>query len=233
MPKYLCTPILLLLSLTCSAQSIDLVHVTPSDSVVVAARHYSDSITHTSHPIYRWGKGDSRFSFPTLDLRLSVGRSAGVYWDDQLFYNTSLSLHYHPFQFSTYASYRPCFFGGGIGLGASVQVQPERGIIDRQLYSLNVWQAHGTFSFPLAFTVRIANADTHQLSVGFEPEVAIGAEGPTMPGDSSWDFSLQYSFRAIIQYRYDHWFFHIRPSVGYNLYGFSNPHFCLGVGYNF
>lgn len=215
------------------AQTIDLLDVVPGDSLLQTAHHYEDSVRHKSRAICRWGKGDDRFSFPTLEAGLGVGRTESMYWDGKFFY-TGLSLAYNPFQFSTYSTYNPCYLGGALRIGVYGEIQPQKGVYEGWIYHLTAWKGQLIFAFPLAVSVRINNRDEHQLTMGVEPEIGVGVFGPCNPGDYQPELSVQYSLRFIMQYKYKNLFFSLRPSFCKGIYEpIAHPEARFSIGWNF
>lgn len=233
----------LLLGMTSYAQQFDLLDLHPEDTTILAVKQYSDSLENKIETITKWGKGDKRFSFATLQLDLSIGHQQDHLMGDGEFYNYGLGIGYTAVQFSTYKAHRPCFFGGGLTLGIHGMIQPEDGYMytikseereiirptishdtiignvsvmyDWRTYQQTVWRANFTIGMPLAFTAKIGNSDVHQVSLGIEPEIGLGfGAWKARWGDSPYVlFSWTWTLRAIMQYRYKNLFVNFRPAI--------------------
>lgn len=255
----------LLLGMASYAQQFDLIDIHPEDSTIRAAKQYSDSVENKIETISKWGIGDERFSFATLQLDLSIGHQKDHLMGDGEFYNYGLGIGYTPFQFSTYKAKRPCFFGGGLTLGIHGMIQPEDGYIytikseereiihpvwgntvtgivsvmyDQHNYKQTVWRFNFTIGLPLAFTAKVGNSDAHQVSLGIEPEIGLGACGPWLDFVPYYLFSCTWTLRAIMQYRYKSLFVNFRPAISMESFNSGNgerknPHAKLGIGWNF
>ncbi|MBQ0034494.1 MAG: hypothetical protein KBS77_04290 [Bacteroidales bacterium] len=256
---------IMLLSLGAYAQQIDLLDVRPEDNTIKAAKQYSDSVENKIETITRWGKGDERFSFATMQLDLSLGHQKDHLMGDGEFRNYGLGLSYTPFQFSTWKAHRPCFFGGGITLGLYGMIQPEDGYVystygedkeivhpetgetvmgsvsvmyDQRYYKLIAWRANFTIGLPLAFTAKIGSTGEHQVSLGVEPEIGLGAWGPWCAEYPDVVFSWTWTLRAIMQYRYKNLFVSFRPAISVESFSsywgdYRLPHAKVGIGWNF
>lgn len=221
---------LLLLSGSIYAQSLDLLEVSPRDTSLLIAKHYEDSIRRPPHVVHRGGRGDDRFPFPTLMVETGLGVGS-CRWTNENKLNYSLSMSYHPLQFSTYDAHRPCYFGGAIRLALDGMIQPEQGLYEGKYCRTVLWETLLSVSLPMALTVRIGNADTHQLSVGIDPEFGWGIASPYTPGYTGLNWAGKLAVRTIIQYKYKRFFVGVRPCVYQNGYDAIKP-LLVNVGWN-
>lgn len=255
----------LLLGMTSYAQQFDLIDIHPEDSTIRAAKEYSDSVENKIETISKWGIGDKRFSFATMQLDLSFGHQQDHLMGEGEFYNYGLGISYTPFQFSTYKAQRPCFFGGGLTFGIHGMMQPEDGYMytikseereiirpmwgdtvigivsvmyDLRNYKQTIERFNFTIGLPLAFTAKIGNSEAHQVSLGIEPEIGLGAWEIKYETPRHTKFSWTWTLRAIMQYRYKNLFVNFRPAISVESFTMDggdrkNPHAKLGIGWNF
>lgn len=264
MKKIYTLSLAILFALGAQAQHLNLLDITPGDSTLAVAQHYSDSVRHKTHTIHQWGKGDERFAMPTMQFGLGLGQATDHILGKTQCWNYSFALGYNMFHFSTYHPHRPAFFSGAVTVGVSGLIQPEQDYLyqsyilenrdvilpnnggstsgtiivqyDRKYIRQLPWRANISIAVPLVATIRIGGSDTHQLSVGIEPELSGGVLCDYGVNRYGIDASLCFTLRGIVQYRYRNFFCSIKPGITYDIfemYNGSYPHVLFNVGWNF